>query len=152
MLTEEGPRVLEFNCRFGDPETQAILPRLTGDFLGALARAAEGALGGADLSTGPDAAVSVVLAAEGYPEAPQVGMPIRGVREAEESGAIVFHAGTALRDGELVSAGGRALGVTGLGGSIAEARDKAYAAIALIDFRGAQYRRDVALRAVRVPI
>jgi phosphoribosylamine--glycine ligase len=151
MLTEEGPRVLEFNCRFGDPETQAILPRLTGDFLGALARAAEGALGGADLSTGPDAAVSVVLAAEGYPEAPQVGMPIRGVREAEESGAIVFHAGTAMRDGELVSAGGRALGVTGLGGSIAEARDKAYAAIALIDFRGAQYRRDVALRAVRVP-
>jgi phosphoribosylamine---glycine ligase len=151
MLTEEGPRVLEFNCRFGDPETQAILPRLTGDFLGALARAAEGALGGADLSTGPDAAVSVVLAVEGYPEAPQVGMPIRGVREAEESGAIVFHAGTAMRDGELVSAGGRALGVTGLGGSIAEARDKAYAAIALIDFRGAQYRRDVALRAVRVP-
>jgi phosphoribosylamine---glycine ligase len=151
MLTEEGPRVLEFNCRFGDPETQAILPRLTGDFLGALARAAEGALGGADLSTGPDAAVSVVLAAEGYPEAPQVGMPIRGVREAEESGAIVFHAGTAMQDGELVSAGGRALGVTGLGGSIAEARDKAYAAIALIDFRGAQYRRDVALRAVRVP-
>jgi phosphoribosylamine--glycine ligase len=78
-------------------------------------------------------------------------MPIRGVREAEESGAIVFHAGTAMRDGELVSAGGRALGVTGLGGSIAEARDKAYAAIELIDFRGAQYRRDVALRAVRVP-
>jgi phosphoribosylamine---glycine ligase len=151
MLTEDGPRVLEFNCRFGDPETQAILPRLTGDFLGALARAAEGALGGSDLSTGMEAAVSVVLAAEGYPEAPQVGMPIRGVREAEESGAIVFHAGTALRDGELVSAGGRALGVTGLGGSIAEARDKAYAAIELIDFRGAQYRRDVALRAVRVP-
>ena len=151
MLTEDGPRVLEFNCRFGDPETQAILPRLTGDFLGALARAAEGALGGADLSAGPEAAVSVVLAAEGYPEAPQVGLPIRGVREAEESGAIVFHAGTALRNGELVSAGGRALGVTGLGSSIAEARDKAYAAIELIDFPGAQYRRDVALRAVRVP-
>jgi phosphoribosylamine--glycine ligase len=151
MLTEDGPRVLEFNCRFGDPETQAILPRLTGDFLGALARAAEGALGGADLSAGPEAAVSVVLAAEGYPEAPQVGLPIRGVREAEESGAIVFHAGTALRNGELVSAGGRALGVTGLGSSIAEARDKAYAAIELIDFPGAQYRRDVAVRAVRVP-
>jgi phosphoribosylamine---glycine ligase len=151
MLTEDGARVLEFNCRFGDPETQAILPRLAGDFLGALARAAEGALGGADLSAGPEAAVSVVLAAAGYPEAPQVGMPIRGLREAEEIGAIVFHAGTALREGELVSAGGRVLGVTGLGGSIAEARDKAYAAAELIDLPGAQYRRDVALRAVRVP-
>ena len=78
-------------------------------------------------------------------------MPIRGVQEAEESGAIVFHAGTALRSGELVSAGGRVLAVTGLGGSIADARDKAYAAVELIDFPGAQFRRDVALRAVRVP-
>ncbi len=151
MLTEDGPRVLEFNCRFGDPETQAILPRLEGDFLGALARAAEGALGGFDLSAGPEAAVSVVLAAGGYPEAPAVGMPIRGAREAEESGAVVFHAGTALRDGELVSAGGRVLNVTGLGASIAEARDKAYAAVELIDFPGAQFRQDVALRAVGVP-
>jgi phosphoribosylamine--glycine ligase len=92
-----------------------------------------------------------VLAAEGYPEAPVIGVPIRGVRDAEESSAIVFHAGTALRDGELVSAGGRVLGVTGAGGSIAEAREKAYAAVELIDFPGAQYRRDVALRAVGVP-
>jgi phosphoribosylamine--glycine ligase len=151
MLTEDGPRVLEFNCRFGDPETQAIVPRLEGDLLAALARAAEGVLGGADLSVAPGAAVSVVLAAEGYPEAPVIGVPIRGVRDAEESGAIVFHAGTALRDGELVSAGGRVLGVTAVGGSIAEARDKAYAAVDLIDFPGARYRRDVALRAVRVP-
>jgi phosphoribosylamine--glycine ligase len=151
MLTEEGPRVLEFNCRFGDPETQAIIPRLEGDFLTALSRAAEGALGGVHLSAGPEAAVSVVLAAAGYPEAPEVGVPIRGVREAEESGALVFHAGTALREGELVSAGGRVLNVTGVGGSIAEARDQAYAAVEQIDFPGAQFRRDVALRAVGVP-
>jgi phosphoribosylamine--glycine ligase len=151
MLTEDGPRVLEFNCRFGDPETQAILPRLEGDFLTALSRAAEGALGGVHLSAGPEAAVSVVLAAAGYPEAPEVGVPIRGVREAEESGALVFHAGTALREGELVSAGGRVLNVTGVGGSIAEARDQAYAAVEQIDFPGAQFRRDVALRAVGVP-
>jgi phosphoribosylamine---glycine ligase len=151
MLTEDGPRVLEFNCRFGDPETQAILPRLEGDFLTALSRAAEGALGGVHLSAGPEAAVSVVLAAGGYPEAPQVGVPIRGVREAEQSGALVFHAGTALREGELVSAGGRVLNVTGVGGSIAEARDQAYAAVEQIDFLGAQFRRDVALRALHVP-
>jgi phosphoribosylamine--glycine ligase len=151
MLTEDGPKVLEFNCRFGDPETQAILPRLEGDFLGALTRAAEGALGGVHLSAVSDAAVSVVLAAAGYPEAPQVGVPIRGVREAEESGAIVFHAGTALRDGELVSAGGRILDVTGVGGSIAEARDRAYAAVEQIDLPGMEFRRDVALRAVGVP-
>ena len=151
MLTEDGPRVLEFNCRFGDPETQAILPRLEGDFLGALTRAAAGALGGVHLSAGPDAAVSIVLAAAGYPEAPEVGVPIRGVREAEESGAIVFHAGTALRDGELVSAGGRILDVTGVGGSITEARDRAYGAVEQIDFLGMQFRRDVALRAVGVP-
>jgi phosphoribosylamine---glycine ligase len=151
MLTDIGPRVLEFNCRFGDPETQAILPRLEGDFLTALSRAAEGALGGVHLSAGPESAVSVVLAAAGYPEAPEVGVPIRGVREAEETGALVFHAATALREGELVSAGGRVLDITGVGDSTAEARDRAYAAVERIDFPGAQFRRDVALRAVRVP-
>jgi phosphoribosylamine--glycine ligase len=151
MLTGDGPRVLEFNCRFGDPETQAILPRLEGDFLGALAAAAGGALGGVELSAGPEAAVSVVLAAAGYPEAPEPGVQIGGIEEAEAGGALVFHAGTAVRDGRLVSAGGRVLNVTGLGGSVAEAREHAYAAVERIDFPGAQFRRDVALRAVRVP-
>jgi phosphoribosylamine--glycine ligase len=151
MLTGEGPRVLEFNCRFGDPETQAILPRLEGDFLGALAGAAEGSLAGVELSAGPEAAVSVVLAAAGYPDAPEPGVEIRGIEEAEEKGALVFHAGTAVRDGRLVSAGGRVLNVTGRGESVAEARDHAYAAVESIDFPGAQFRRDIALRAVRVP-
>jgi phosphoribosylamine--glycine ligase len=151
MLTSDGPRVLEFNCRFGDPETQAILPRLEGDFLGALAGAAKGALGGVELSAGPDAAVSVVLAAAGYPDAPEAGVQIGGIEDAEAGGALVFHAGTAVRDGRLISAGGRVLNVTGLGGSVAEAREHAYAAVERIDFPGALFRRDVALRAVGVP-
>jgi phosphoribosylamine--glycine ligase len=151
MLTEDGPRVLEFNCRFGDPETQAILPRLEGDFLGALAGAAEGALGGLDLSVRPEAVVSVVLAAGGYPEAPEAGVELRGLAEAEETGAVVFHAGTAARDGRILSAGGRVLNVTAAGESVSDARDRAYAAVELIDFPGAQYRHDIALKAVRVP-
>jgi phosphoribosylamine--glycine ligase len=151
MLTEDGPRVLEFNCRFGDPETQAILPRLEGDFLGALAGAAAGALDGIELTAGPEAAVTVVLAASGYPEAPEPGAVIGGLEGTEARGALVFHAGTALRDGRLVSAGGRVLDVTGLGSSIAEARERAYEAIERIDFPRAQYRRDIALRAVHVP-
>jgi phosphoribosylamine--glycine ligase len=151
MLTDDGPRVLEFNCRFGDPETQAILPRLEGDFLGALAGAAAGALDGIELAAGPEAAVTVVLAAAGYPDAPEPGNEIEGIEEAESGGALVFQAGTAVREGRLVSAGGRVLDVTGLGSSIAEARAHAYEAIERIHFPGAHYRRDIALRAVHVP-
>jgi phosphoribosylamine--glycine ligase len=151
MLTDDGPRVLEFNCRFGDPETQAILPWLKGDFLGALARAAEGALGGIELSAGPQAAVTVVLASDGYPDDPKPGVPIGGLADAEAAtGALVFHAGTGLRDGRLVSAGGRVLDVTGIGDSVAEAREQAYAAVDQIHFPGAQFRRDIAERAIRV--
>jgi phosphoribosylamine---glycine ligase len=148
MLTADGPRVLEFNCRFGDPETQAILPRLEGDLLEALAAAASGSVADVDLSPGPEAAVTVVLAAPGYPDAPEDGIPLAGLDLAQTDGALVFHAGTALRRGELVSAGGRVLNVTALGESVAEARERAYEAVARIEFPGVQYRHDIALRAV----
>ena len=151
MLTEAGPRVLEFNCRFGDPETQALVPGLEGDLLAALAAAAHGELATAELSGGTTAAVSVVLAAPGYPEAPESGVPIGGAEVAGATGALVFHAGTALRHGQLVSAGGRVLNIVGTGESVAEARDQAYLAIDQIDFPGAQFRRDVAAKAVHVP-
>jgi phosphoribosylamine--glycine ligase len=104
-----------------------------------------------ELWAGLEAAVSVVLAAAGYPDTPEPGVQIGGIEDAEAGGALVFHAGTAVRDGRLVSAGGRVLNVTGLGGSVAEARERAYAAVERIDFPGAQFRRDVALSAVRVP-
>jgi phosphoribosylamine--glycine ligase len=148
MLTEDGPNVLEFNCRFGDPETQAILPRLDGDLLEALAAVADGSLEGIDLVAGRDAAVTVVLAAGGYPEAPETGVEIAGVGGAEAEGALVFHAGTALRGGSLVSAGGRVLNVTALGESIAEARDRAYRAVEQVGPAELQYRHDIALAAV----
>ena len=148
MLTEDGPRVLEFNCRFGDPETQAILPRLQGDLLEALAAAAAGSVAGVELSAGSEAAVTVVLAAPGYPDAPENGAPLSGLDRAEEEGALVFQAGTALRGGEVVSAGGRVLNITALGESVAEARERAYRAVGRIEFPGVQYRHDIALRAV----
>jgi phosphoribosylamine--glycine ligase len=151
MLTAAGVRVLEFNCRFGDPETQAILPLVESDVLGLLAAAAAGNLSERSVSVSPECAVTVVLAAKGYPDAGEAGTEIRGVEAAEELGAIVFHAGTALRDGTLLAAGGRVLNVTALGGTCAEARTKVYEAVERIDFPGAQYRRDIALEAVNVP-
>jgi phosphoribosylamine--glycine ligase len=150
MLTADGPRVLEFNCRFGDPETQALVPLLEGDLLGALDAAATGRLEAIQLDTAPGAAVTVVLASAGYPDAPQSGVEIRGIAAAEETGALVFHSGTALQDGAIVSAGGRVLAVTATGPTPSEARDRAYNAVDVIDFPGCQYRRDIALRSVRV--
>ena len=147
MLTDAGPRVLEFNCRFGDPETQALLPRLEGDLLSVLASAAGGALDTRGLETSADAAVSVVLAAAGYPDAPQTTAEIEGVADAEALGALVFHAGTALRNERLVSAGGRVLDVTAVGPTVASARERAYEAVERIHLESAHYRTDVALRA-----
>ena len=147
MLTERGPKVLEFNCRFGDPETQSILPRIEGDLLDALAAAATGVLRGVSLPTSDRAAVTVVLAAPGYPETGDHGSPIAGVAEAAADGALVFHAGTAMRNGTLVTAGGRVLGVTARGQTLAEAREAAYGAAAHVSFSGARFRRDIAAAA-----
>jgi phosphoribosylamine---glycine ligase len=147
MLTPSGPRVLEFNCRFGDPETQVIVPRIEGDFLGALSAAAGGNLGHVALSMSEDAAVTIALVAETYPAGTDVGSPIDGVEAAEESGALVFHAGTALRDDRLVTNGGRILNVTATGPTLADARGRAYAAAEKIGFDGVRFRRDIALDA-----
>jgi phosphoribosylamine--glycine ligase len=147
MVTEDGPKVLEFNCRFGDPETQSILPRLEGDLLGALAAAGGGDLAGVELTAGDDAAVTVVLASCDYPERSDRGTTIAGIPDAEAAGALVFHAGTALHDDRLVTNGGRVLGVTGTGKTVAEARERAYAGVELIGFDGVQYRPDIALAA-----
>jgi phosphoribosylamine--glycine ligase len=150
IITDDGPRVLEFNCRFGDPETQAVLPVLDGPFAEPLARSAAGDLADASFAEPERAAVTVVLASRGYPDAPESGATIDGLAEAESGGALVFHAGTAVRDGSLVAAGGRVLGVTGVGASASEARDRAYAAVESIRFAGAHYRRDIAAGAVHV--
>jgi phosphoribosylamine---glycine ligase len=144
MVTDDGPRVLEFNCRFGDPETQSLLPRLEGDLLGALAAASAGDLSSADLTVSDGAAVTVVLAGGDYPAGNDIGTPIDGVDAAEDEGALVFHAGTARNGQALVTNGGRILNVTGLGGTVAEARARAYSACEQISFPNMRYRRDIA--------
>ena len=145
MLTEAGPKVLEFNARFGDPETQVLMPRLEGDLLGLLAAAAAGDLSGTTAGVGSDAAVTVVVAAPDYPaRSDYAGAEITGVAEAEATGALVFHGGTAMRDGRLVTNGGRILSVTGTGATVASAREHAYAAVDMIRFDGAQHRHDIA--------
>jgi phosphoribosylamine--glycine ligase len=144
MLTDDGPRVLEFNARFGDPETQVILPRLAGDLLPALAAAGRGELDDVELEAGEESAVTVALTAPDYPLQGDSGTPIEGIEDAEASGALVFHAGTALRDGRLVTNGGRILNVTALGADLADARERAYAAVEKISFAGMRYRTDIA--------
>jgi phosphoribosylamine---glycine ligase len=137
MLTERGPYVIEFNCRFGDPETQAILPRIESGLLDVLLGA------GGEIEVADMAAVNVVIASRDYPERGESGTPIHGIEEAEATGALVFHAGTALQDGRVVTNGGRVLSVVGIGASIAEARSAAYASVAHIDFAGMQFRSDI---------
>jgi phosphoribosylamine---glycine ligase len=150
MLTEAGPKVLEFTGRFGDPETQAVLPRMSSDLVElCLASREPGGLAGMDAGFGDDWAVTVVLASAGYPASSSKGDVIEGIKRAAElEGVEVTHAGTARRDGALVTAGGRVLNVTGLGPTAADARRRAYDAAELISFDGRQMRSDIAARAV----
>jgi phosphoribosylamine--glycine ligase len=150
MITPQGEvSLLEFNVRFGDPETQVLTAVLDGDFATALSGAARGALDPTLLHVSRDHALCVVLAAGGYPDAPRTGDRIRGIGDAERvPGVRVFHAGTKRLDGELVTAGGRVLGVTARASSLEEAHARAYEAVAHIEFEGRQYRRDIAARAL----
>ena len=150
MIGRDGPRVVEFNCRFGDPECQVVMPRLADDLLPLLAAAARGDGLPAALAWKPDAAACVVLASGGYPGRYETGLPITGVEEAAAlPGVAIFHAGTARRDGVLVTAGGRVLGVQATGPDLRAAVDTAYAAADRIHFIGKHHRRDIAWRALR---
>jgi phosphoribosylamine--glycine ligase len=149
MMTPAGPKVLEYNCRFGDPETQAILPRLRSDLLDLLERSTrEGGLNGVEIEWSSQWAVTLVLASRGYPESSSAGDAIEGLRGLDSLHTEILHAGTAARDDGFVTAGGRVLNVTGLGADPETARTTAYAAADRIQFNGKQLRRDIAARAV----
>jgi phosphoribosylamine--glycine ligase len=148
MITDQGPRVLEFNCRFGDPETQVILPRLKSDLLELFEATIDGALDRTVIEWDERAAVTVVLASGGYPDKYEVGKAISGLETAFPQAVQIFHAGTRRENGAVVTAGGRVLAVTALGETIAAARGEAYKAAAQIHFEGCHYRRDIALGAV----
>ena len=150
MLTKDGPKLLEFNCRFGDPETQVVLPRLETDLAEVMLACAEQRLSDVQLSWKPDWAVSVVLASKGYPLSYEKGFPISGIEDAEAlPGVHVYHAGTKLQDGVFLTNGGRVLNVTALGPTFEEARDLAYQACDLISWEGKTLRRDIGARALR---
>jgi phosphoribosylamine--glycine ligase len=150
MLTDDGPKVLEFNARFGDPETQAIIPRIRSDLGEALLASAQGRLAEATLEWSPEACVTVVLASGGYPGPYDTGVPITGLESATNlPGVEVFHAGTARRNGRVVTAGGRVLAVSAVGKDLADARERAYEACAHIDFPGKHHRTDIAMEVAR---
>jgi phosphoribosylamine---glycine ligase len=151
MITEEGPKALEFNCRFGDPESQALLPRIETDLLELMVACVEEDLGGREISWSTEKAVCVVLASEGYPESPTTGDEISGLEDLFGlPGVRVYHAATRMDEGGLYTAGGRVLNVVGTGESVIEARARAYAAVELIHFPGMQYRTDIAQEALEL--
>ncbi|MHB9029065.1 MAG: phosphoribosylamine--glycine ligase [Candidatus Latescibacterota bacterium] len=150
MVTSEGPKVVEYNCRFGDPETQAVLPLLDGDLAEIMLAAAEGSIENVQVGTKEGSALCVVMASGGYPGSYKKGFPVSGLEKAETDPSVkVFHAGTALRDGRVVTAGGRVLGVTGWGGDFPEAHRRAYDAVGKITFWGEFHRADIGHRAIQ---
>ena len=148
MVTADGPKVVEFNARFGDPETQVVLPLLDSDLVAIMCACADGTLADVPIRWKEGAAVCVVLASGGYPGHYDKGQEIHGLADAEAMGALVFHAGTAMKDGKLVTNGGRVLGVVGRGADISSAVDAAYAVATKISFKDAYYRKDIAHRAL----
>jgi phosphoribosylamine--glycine ligase len=149
MLTDKGPRVLEFNARFGDPEAQVYLTRLQNDLLEVLEASVEGTLSGIELRWSSDAAVCVVMASEGYPGSYSKGKIVSGLAEVGRFPKTkVFHAGTTRSGGSIATAGGRVLGVTAWAGSVRDARNSAYEAVSKIRFDGAHYRRDIGAKAL----
>lgn len=149
MLTEKGPRVLEYNVRFGDPETQPIMVRMKSDIVALFQACVDGKLDEATLEWHDEAAVCVIMASGGYPASSEKGVPIHGLDDIAEEEAIVFHSGTAEKDGEIVTNGGRVLGVTAKDATIKGAIDKAYAAVEKINFDHMQFRRDIGARALQ---
>jgi phosphoribosylamine--glycine ligase len=150
MMTARGPMVLEFNCRFGDPETQPIMMRLDSDLLEAIEASIEGRVSDGDFRWSQDASVCVVMASGGYPGTIEVGKKITGIDDADKvEGVKVFHAGTSVRDGEFYTSGGRVLGVTSRAATLQAAVDRAYEAVRKIQFDGAHYRKDIAARALK---
>ena len=149
MMTADGPKVLEFNVRLGDPETQPLMHRMESDFLPALVAASEGKLAGHTLAWRPGPSVCVVLASAGYPGPYETGKLIRGVHMAEAKGATVFQAGTRMAHGRLETAGGRVLGVTATGADLPAAIAATYEAASHIEFEGMHYRRDIAKKGLR---
>ena len=148
MVTKAGPKVLEFNVRFGDPETEAILPRLKSSLFDVLYKTADGRLSQAEMVWSEMPCVGVVMASAGYPGTPEKGFPIAGIAEAEAEGCIVFHAGTAVKDGSVVNSGGRVLVVAAEGATVEDAVRKAYDGVHKISWKGVQFRTDIAWRAM----
>lgn len=144
MITSEGPKVVEFNCRFGDPETEAVLPLFDGDLARVMLDCVHGTLSDEDVIWKKACAVDVVLASEGYPASHSSGEVISGIEDAKKAGCLVFHAGTVKKNGQYVVNGGRVLNVVALADTLAEAKAKAYEGVSRISWRGMQYRHDIA--------
>lgn len=149
MITPKGPKVIEYNCRFGDPETQVVLPRLKTDIMDIFEAINNGTLSQLDIEWSDKACTCVIMASGGYPKSYPKGIEITGLSNGQLDGVTVYHAGTAIKDGKLVTSGGRVLGVTALGDTLEDALKKSYEAVEKINFDGAHYRKDIGARALK---